>query len=126
MVEAVRDLTEEATVILNESKKDDNVDDDKDGIADVNQIESKEYVKRKTFLVISKCNPKKIDKALAAIYTVWLSVVAVLSIQFARTIQMANSIAEFMIYPVDRFIAPVIIAATPDQYDKWIPVILGW
>ena len=22
--------------------------------------------------------------------------------------------------------APVIKAATPDQYDKWVPVILGW
>lgn len=126
LVDAICDLSEEAVVIIEESKKDDKDDKNKDGVADVKQIESKEYVKRKTLLVLAKCNPKKIDKALSAMYTVWLSVMAVLSIQFARTIQMANSIAEFMTQPVNRFIAPIIKAATPDQYDKWVPVILGW
>jgi hypothetical protein len=126
LVEAVCDLAEEAVVIIDESKKDDKVDKDKDGVPDVKQIESQDYVKRKTLLVIAKCNPEKIDKALSAMYTVWLSVMAVLSIQFARTVQMANSIAEFMSKPVNRFIAPVVKAATPDKYDKWIPVILGW
>jgi hypothetical protein len=126
LVDAVTDLCDEAVVIIGESKKDDTVDKDGDGVADVSQIENKEYVKRKTLLVLSKCNPKKVDKALSAMYTVWLSVMAVLSIQFARTVQMANSIAEFMQQPVHRFIEPVIKMATPDQYDKWVPVILGW
>lgn len=126
LVDAFSDLCEEAVIIIDESKKDDKVDDDNDGVADVKQIDNKEYVKRKTLLVLAKCNPKKVDKAMSALYTVWLSVMAVLSIQFARTIQMANSIAEFMQQPVARFIEPVIKAATPDQYDKWVPVILGW
>lgn len=26
----------------------------------------------------------------------------------------------------DRFIAPVLKKLTPDDYDKWIPIILGW
>jgi hypothetical protein len=126
LVEAVCDLAEEAAIIVNESKKDDKVDKDKDGMADVKQIESHDYVKRKTLLVMAKCNPKKIDKALSAMYSVWLSVMAVLCVEFARTVQMANSIAEFMIQPVDRFVAPLIKAATPDEYDKWVPVVLGW
>lgn len=55
-------------------------------------------------------DPNKVDKAMKSLYTVWLSVMAVLSIQFARTIQMANSIAEFMGQPVDRFIAPIVVS----------------
>ena len=126
LVAAIKDLADEATIIIEESKKDDKEDKDKDGVADVNQIESKEYVKRKTLLVMAKCNPKKIDKAISSMYHVWLSVMAVLVIKFAKTIQMANSIAEFMAQPVNRFVAPIIQAATPDQYDKWVPVILTW
>jgi hypothetical protein len=49
-------------------------------------------------------NPSKVDEALRSIYTVWLSVMAVLCIQFARTIQMANSISEFMAQPVKRYV----------------------
>eukprot|EP00529_Nitzschia_sp_RCC80_P028885 CAMPEP_0113494074 /NCGR_PEP_ID=MMETSP0014_2-20120614/28921_1 /TAXON_ID=2857 /ORGANISM="Nitzschia sp." /LENGTH=335 /DNA_ID=CAMNT_0000387959 /DNA_START=183 /DNA_END=1190 /DNA_ORIENTATION=- /assembly_acc=CAM_ASM_000159 len=126
VVDAVKDLASEAAVIVEESKKDDKVDDNKDGIADVDQLSDKEYVKRKTLLVLQKMNPNKVDKAIQSIYTVWLSVMAVLCIQFARTIQMAKSISEFVAQPVQRFVAPVIKAATPDQYDKWVPVILGW
>jgi hypothetical protein len=126
LVAAVKDLADEASIIIEESKKDDKEDKDKDGVADVNQIESKEYVKRKTLLVMAKCNPNKIDKAISSMYHVWLSVMAVLVIKFAKTIQMANSISDFMVQPVNRFIAPVIKAATPDQYDKWVPVILTW
>ncbi|KAG7338716.1 hypothetical protein IV203_037318 [Nitzschia inconspicua] len=126
LVDAVSDLCDEAVIIIRESKKDDKEDKDGDGVEDIKQLDNKEYVKRKTLLVLSKCNPKKIDKALNAMYTVWLSVMAVLTVQFAKYIQMANSIAEFMKQPVERFVEPIVIAATPDHYDKWIPVILGW
>jgi hypothetical protein len=126
LVEAIGDLAEEAIIILEQSRKDDKVDADNNGKADVDELDSHEYVERKTLLVLSKMDPKKVDNALSSIYSVWMCVMAVLSIQFARTVQMANSIAEFMEQPVHRFIAPIIMAATPDKYDKWIPVILTW
>jgi hypothetical protein len=122
LVASMKDLADEAVVIIEQSKKDDKADADKDGVADVEQIDNKEYVQRKTLLVLQKMNPEKVDKALSSIYTVWLSVMAVLSIQFARTIQMANSIAEFMAQPVNRFVAPVVQAACPDAYDRWVRI----
>jgi hypothetical protein len=126
LVEALGDLAEEATKILDESKKDDKIDVDGDGKADVDQLSSREFVERKTLLVLRKMNPQKVDAALSSIYSVWMCVMAVLAVQFARTVQMANSISDFMVKPVDRFIAPVVKAATPDQYDRWVPVVLGW
>lgn len=59
-------------------------------------------------------------------YRVWLTVTAVLSIQFARTVSMALSLAEFLNKPCDRFITPVLQVAIPDEYDKWVPVVLRW
>jgi len=124
--QSIVDMAEEAMIIIEESKKDDDKDDDKDGIKDVNQISSKEYIMRKSNLVITKMNPQKVDKALGTIYKVWLSVIAVLTIQFARTISMAISISEYIKAPLNRYIAPIVQAATPDEYDKWVPILFGW
>jgi hypothetical protein len=124
--EALSVFANEATIIIEESKKDDTADEDKDGKKDVDDISGTEFLARKTKLVLRKMNPDKVDKAITSLYRVWLSVAAVLSIEFARTISMALTIAEFLKKPADRFIAPTIMLAIPDEYDKWIPVVLGW
>ena len=123
---ACSSLADEALVIIEESKKDDNVDADGDGKADVKQIGNREYALRKTRLVMAKMNPTKVDSAVASIYNVWLAVAAVLKIQFARTINMALGIAEFINKPVDRFLRPTIQIVVPDEYDRWVPVVLSW
>jgi hypothetical protein len=126
VVDAVQDLAKEATIIIEESKKDDDIDADKDGKKDTSELSNKEYMIRKTNLVLTKMNPEKVDKAISSIYRVWLSVAAVLAVQFAQAIAMGVAIADFMKRPVDRFIAPTVKMATPDEYDKWVPIILGW
>lgn len=123
---AISDLADEAIKILQESEKDNKVDADKDGKADVNQISSAEFVQRKVRLVLRKMNPEKVDKAIGALYKVWLAVAAVLSVEFAKTISMALAIAEFIRKPLNRFVAPTIQMAVPDEYDKWVPVVLAW
>mmetsp|Transcript_130722 Transcript_130722/g.194786 ORF Transcript_130722/g.194786 Transcript_130722/m.194786 type:complete len:332 (+) Transcript_130722:93-1088(+) len=123
---ALSEISDEILKIIDESKKDDKVDADGDGKADVTQIEGKELVARKTLLVMRKMDPKRVDDAMASMYQVWMAVAAVITIEFARAISMALAIADFMKYPVDRFIAPTIQLAVPDDYDKWVPVLLGW
>lgn len=126
VVESVGALAEEALTIIEESKKDDKEDKDKDGKADVEQISNSEYVLRKTKLVFKKMNPEKVDKAIASLYRVWLAVLAVLTLQFARTISLALSISDFLKMPIDRFIAPTLSLAIPEEYKKWVPTLLGW
>lgn len=46
----------------------------------------------------------------------WLSVLAVLTIKFARTIAMALSIGDFAHKFMNRWIAPVMKKATPKEY----------
>jgi hypothetical protein len=101
---AMQELSEEALIIIEESKKDDEIDADGDGKSDAKQLSSAEYTRRKTSLVLRKMNPEKIDKAIASIYKVWLSVAAVLSIEFAKTISMALSIADFLKKPCELII----------------------
>jgi hypothetical protein len=124
--ESLSTLADEAMIVLEENKKDDEKDDDGDGVPDVEQIDEKQIVLRKVNLVMTKINPAKVDNAIAAIYSVWLSVVAVLTIQFARTIALALSISDFIRKPVDKYIAPTIAIVMPKGYKKWVPVVLGW
>lgn len=126
VMKALVDLSEEAMIIIEESSKDDLADDDKDGKKDVKQISNAEFLQRKTKLVLRKMNPEKVDKAVSSMYKVWLSVAAVLSIQFARTISMALSIADFIKIPADRYVAPVFNTVIPDEYEKWTPIVFSW
>lgn len=57
---AIKDLSDEALIIIEESKKDDDVDEDKDGKKDVDEISGREYLQRKTLLVLKKMNPEKV------------------------------------------------------------------
>lgn len=120
------DLANEAIFIIEESKKDDDKDDDGDGVKYVKQISSREFALRKAKLVMQKLNPEKVDKAIASMYTVWLAVAAVLKIKFARTINFALGIADFIKKPCDLLLAPIIQIIVPNQYDRWVPVVLGW
>jgi hypothetical protein len=120
MIQAFSDLSDEAVTIIEESKKDD------DAHTDTSKESSSEYLTRKTKLVLRKMNPEKVDKALGSIYTVWLSVAAVLSVEFARTISMALAIADFLKKPLDRFVTPTINLVVPAEYEKWVPVVMSW
>jgi len=82
----------------------------------VKQISGKALVKRKLKLVLTKMDPNKVNAAIQSIYKVWMSVLAVLTIKFARTIALALSISDFVKKFVNRFILPIIRGATPPEY----------
>lgn len=119
-------LSNEVLIIIDESKKDDKVDEDGDGIPDAKQISGRELVKRKVKLVLKKMDPEKVNNAIAAIYKVWMSVLAVLTIQFARVIALALTISDFAKSLSDRLILPIVKMATPKDYQKWCPVVCDW
>ena len=56
----------------------------------------------------------------------WLSVLAVLTIQFARTIALALTISDFVKKMTDRLVLPIVRRATPKDYQKWCPVLIDW
>ncbi|GKY95106.1 hypothetical protein MPSEU_000474600 [Mayamaea pseudoterrestris] len=126
VAEALTALSEEALVIIEASKKDDVADEDNDGKIDIKQVNGQEILQRKTLLVLKKMNPQRVNDSLGAIYKVWLAVAAVLSIQFARTVSLSLTIANFLEMPCQRFIAPAARLAVPKDFHKWVPVVLCW
>lgn len=119
VMESIGELSTEAGRILTESKKD---DDD----STTSKLTGQQYAKHKTLFVLQKMNPDTLNKALGNIWKVWFAVISVLVVQFARTIQTANSIAEFLNNPTDHYVKPVVVAMIPPEYHQWIPVLLQW
>eukprot|EP00591_Stephanopyxis_turris_P003416 CAMPEP_0195516868 /NCGR_PEP_ID=MMETSP0794_2-20130614/8876_1 /TAXON_ID=515487 /ORGANISM="Stephanopyxis turris, Strain CCMP 815" /LENGTH=325 /DNA_ID=CAMNT_0040645571 /DNA_START=78 /DNA_END=1055 /DNA_ORIENTATION=- len=126
MQKALGDLAGEAMVVIEANKKDNDVDADGDGKADVDQIDDKELLMRKVNLVLTKINPEKVDNALGELYKVSLSVIATLTVEFARTIALACSISEIVRKPLDKYITPLTKQVVPKEYHRWIPVVFGW
>mmetsp|Transcript_7925 Transcript_7925/g.11961 ORF Transcript_7925/g.11961 Transcript_7925/m.11961 type:complete len:321 (-) Transcript_7925:183-1145(-) len=123
---ALKDLADEASEIIEASKKDDKADDDKDGTSDVAQLDAKALLVRKANLVATKMNPQKVNNALASLYKVWLAVMAVLAIKFARTVAFAESICLFIRKPTRRVIVPNLLKVCPEPYHKWVPILSDW
>jgi hypothetical protein len=69
---------------------------------------------------------QQINTALESIYKVWVAVVAVLAIKFARTVAFAESICDFIRKPTHRYLVPHLLNITPATHHKWVPVLSDW
>ena len=63
-------LSNEVMVIIEENKKDNATDADGDGVSDVDEISNREFIQRKTTLVLKKMDPEKVNDALSSLYKV--------------------------------------------------------
>jgi len=107
------------------NKKDDELDEDNDGIADVDQISAEELVKRKVHMFATTVAPKTLNDAIAGIYTGWVGVVATLKLQFAKVIALGASIGQLIKKPAEVVLVPILSRVMPEDYHPWIEVIIG-
>jgi len=123
---AIHDLSVEFHNAKIASEADDLVDDDNDGIADVEQISAKELIHRKNHLFLASTDPTVLDRGFNGIYSAWLAVIAVLKIQFAQMIALGAAIGGFLAkllrIPMTQILVHVI---KPDTH-KWIPQIISY
>jgi len=108
------------------NKKDDERDDNNDGIPDVRQISKNELITRKIKVFLTNCNPAQLQEALAGIYTGFIAVLATLRAQFARTIALGNSIADVVHSHLNKYVEPTLKRIVPAEYHQWIPVFVSY
>ena len=92
------------------------MDDDGDGIPDVDQISPQELAVRKAKMVLKAVDPESVNTQMALIYTGWIGVIAVLKIEFARTITLGNAIGDKLYGPVEHFLQPLAMNMCPEEY----------
>ena len=118
---AFDDLVKQFEKAKKASHMDDLIDDDNDGIADVEQIDGKALVGRKTRLFFAETDPQVLDRGFKGVYTAWAGVVAALKIQFAMIIALGAAIGDFLGKLVDKPLGAVLEKCMGEDLHKWIP-----
>lgn len=87
---------------------------------------AREIFTEKTKIVLATIDPVRINEAIAAIYTTWMSTSIVLEREFARTITLSITIAESIQPIVSLLLNKPLQLCISTSYYKWIPIIIGW
>ncbi|KAG5184950.1 hypothetical protein JKP88DRAFT_348379 [Tribonema minus] len=122
---ALEDLKIDFDIVQTANKKDDEVDDNKNGIKDVKEIPSHQLVSRKLLLVLRSVDPDRVNHAMAGLYKGFTGVLVVLRFRFARVIALAVSIADHMRPLASRILAPPLAFLIPKEYHKWISTMIN-
>jgi hypothetical protein len=125
---AVSDLSrvrEQVDKAVAASEKDDLVDEDGDGVADVDQISTSELMRRKLHLIaISIEEPERIQAAVASVWAACLAVIATLKLDFAATTAIGLGIADMIRGPAVSALTPALLKLTGRELKHWaIPTI---
>eukprot|EP00927_Polykrikos_kofoidii_P078403 TRINITY_DN7522_c0_g2_i1.p1 TRINITY_DN7522_c0_g2~~TRINITY_DN7522_c0_g2_i1.p1 ORF type:complete len:345 (+),score=53.81 TRINITY_DN7522_c0_g2_i1:89-1123(+) len=116
----VRDLIKQVKLVQEANAIDDKKDEDGDGVADVNQIDTKALARRKMGLVLRTVDPESLQNAVTGILTGYMGVLAVLRLKFAKTVAMAHSIGDSIRPMAGKLLAPTLVSIVPKDYHRWI------
>jgi len=120
---AILELYNQFLIVQEASKKDDERDDDGDGIRDVDQRSGKENFTHKMDLFLKTADPKKIQSAAGVVFNAWFAVVAVLRVEFAKTTALGVAIGDATFKTIGRVIVPICDVCMPEKYAKWVPMV---
>eukprot|EP00740_Mantoniella_antarctica_P019794 CAMPEP_0198705718 /NCGR_PEP_ID=MMETSP1468-20131203/390571_1 /TAXON_ID=1461545 /ORGANISM="Mantoniella sp, Strain CCMP1436" /LENGTH=276 /DNA_ID=CAMNT_0044464591 /DNA_START=125 /DNA_END=955 /DNA_ORIENTATION=- len=113
---ALEHLASSYKVACAASAKDDTVDADGDGVADVKQIDNKQLVLRKAAVVAKAVDPELMGEALTAIYAGLMAVVATLRVKFAACVTIGVTVGGIAHNVASSHLEPVLHELTPLEY----------
>lgn len=119
-------LWEEHQRLRGENHRDNSIDEDGNGIADVDEVNGRELFTRKMKLFLVHADPARMNAAVGGLWHATLGVIGVLKIQFARTVTLGAAIGDVTSKTMGRAATPVLAHLLPAEYRKWIPVLVNW
>jgi hypothetical protein len=130
MVQAIQDLTEEATRVAKALSLED-VQTAKYGFDDEDHASAKRQqlnrlFAQRTSIVMATLDPEKINQAAGALYTTWLGVSSVLEKEYARVITLSLTLARYIERIATFVLAPPAYLCVQKRYHQWVPVVIGW
>lgn len=98
------------------------LDENRDGIADVTQIDAKELAARRIMVLTKSINPENVSVALEGLTMATVAVLATLRVKLAKAITLGTAIGEVLYKIFSPFTTKALEYALPNEYQKWIPV----
>lgn len=126
MYEAFHVLVQNYYAAYHASIKDNEADEDNDGIPDVKQIHADELLTRKVYLFFRTVDPKQVSEATTSLWACILSVVATLRIQFAQAITLGCAVGEILHTHLKPKIDPFLETAIPADLKAWAPIVADY
>ena len=102
------------------SAKDDELDEDGDGVADVKQIDSKDLVVRKIGVVAKAVDPELVADAITAINTGLMAVIATLRVKFAQSVTLGVTVGGIAHNLASTHVEPLLLELTPPDFKEWV------
>ena len=102
------------------SAKDDRVDADGDGVADVKQLSGQQLASRKLRLLLKVVDPEQVAEALAGLWAGFSAVIAALKIKFARAVTFGATLGDLLFQASILYVRPAFQAALDPSVHKWI------
>jgi hypothetical protein len=124
--EAIHDVAVQLRFAKGAIDADDLLDEDHDGIADVEQIGATQLVKRRQRIVMTATDPVVLDKGFKGIYSAWLAVIAVLKLKFAQIIALGAACGDFVADLLRVPVTSVLVHVMDKETHKWIPNLIGY
>jgi len=125
LLEHLNTVYTEMLVAAEASEKDDKVDADNDKIADVDQMTFNQLMSHKAYVTMAAVSdPMKLQKALVALSTMWMSVLATLKLEFAKTVALAVGIANQLSLPACRLCGPPLAMLMGKDLNHWVHTII--
>lgn len=98
------------------------MDANRDGIADVEQMDAKNLAARRLMVLTRSVNPENVSIALEGLTMATVAILATLRVRFAKAITLGTAIGDVLHKMFSPFTARVLEYGLPDDYEKWIPV----
>ena len=117
------DLHESFKKLHAENAKDNAVDEDGDGVSDVDELSNGELFLRKCTLVMRTVDPNKVNKALSGLYSGFIAAVMVVQFEFAKTVTLGASLGDFMEKSLDILLDPMLEKILPKEYMAWVDLL---
>ena len=125
VVTEVTVVREQLQIVYAASAEDDKVDEDGDGVADVDQLEATELAQRKIVVAMKAVTePNRLQEAFGALFASYLAVLATLRLEFARTTAFALGIVEMAKFPIIRILGPMVAATLGEDLAHWTQTIV--
>lgn len=121
---SIRVLWKNYCIAQEANKKDDERDDDGDGIADVDQISNSELFTRKVYVFAKAIDPEQSSEALTAVWAGFLSVLATIRIKFAQFITLGCAMGDMAHANLGPKLLPLVTEALPTELKKWAPTLV--
>eukprot|EP00928_Gymnodinium_smaydae_P044389 TRINITY_DN29615_c0_g1_i1.p2 TRINITY_DN29615_c0_g1~~TRINITY_DN29615_c0_g1_i1.p2 ORF type:complete len:388 (-),score=102.35 TRINITY_DN29615_c0_g1_i1:229-1347(-) len=114
-------IRDEVVKVMAAREDDAKVDNDKDGIADRDQMTGSELAEHDIKLaMVAVKDPDKLQSAVGSLWSAYIAVLATLRLQFARTIAIALGVCELIKFPVVRVFAPVLTYLMGPDLKHWV------